>query len=122
MEEQTPAEYYEEKQRRENTEHRDVLLAIASIIQTKEGEKLFKYLFKSFEVAQLPDREMKGEELHEYLGFLRAGNSVYKLVCEAEANIAGSILSKLERERYDDKLREYSIEFHANTGTSYPNT
>jgi len=102
--------YYEEKERQENIEHRDALLAIASVVKTKEGEKLFRYLFKNFEVSNLPDRGLDEKDLHEYLGFLRAGNSIYKLVCEADADIAGSILSKLERERYDHKLAEYRIE------------
>ena len=111
--------YYEEKERQENIEHRDALLAIASIVKTKEGQNLFRYMFKNFEVSNLPDRTIKGDDLHEYLGFLRAGNSIYKLVCEADADIAGSILSKLERERYDHKLAEYRIEAgYASTDTS----
>lgn len=118
MEKQTATEYYAEKLRQESVEHRDALLSIASILQTKEGEKLFKYLFKNFEVANLPPKGMEDKELHEYLGYLRAGNSVYKLVCEADANIAASILSKLERERYDHKLEEYRIEQeYANSNT-----
>lgn len=119
MEEQTAANYYEEKERQENVEHRDALLAIASIVKTKEGQKLFRYLFKNFEVANLPDRGLDEKDLHEYLGFLRAGNSIYKLVCEADADIAGNILSKLERERYDHKLAEHRIENgYANTDTN----
>jgi hypothetical protein len=110
--------YYEEKERQESIEHRDALLAIASVVKTKEGEKLFRYLFKNFEVANLPDRGLEDKDLYEYLGFLRAGNSIYKLVCEADAEIAGSILSKLERERYEHKLAEHRIE----TGYADPNS
>ena len=103
-------DYYEELRRQESIEHQDALLAIASVIKTSQGEKLFRYMFKNFEVANLPDRNLKGDDLHEYLGFLRAGNSIYKLVCEADSDVAGSILSKLERERYEHKLAEHRIE------------
>ena len=48
--------------------------------------------------------------LHEYLGHLRAGNSIYKLACEADSEIAASLLSKLERERYEHILEQYRIE------------
>jgi len=71
----TATDYYNEKARQESIEHRDALLAIASILQTKEGEKLFRFLFKNFEVNNLPERNLKGDDLFECLGFLRAGNS-----------------------------------------------
>jgi len=102
--------YFEKKDRQEALEHRDVLLAIASILKSSEGIKLFRYFFKSFDVAKLPEQSMEGNILHEYLGFLRAGNSIYKLVCEADFEISASILSKLERERYDDINEQYRIE------------
>lgn len=104
------AKFFEDQSRRELLEHRDVLLAIASILKTNEGLQLFKYLFKTFEVAQLPEPDMEDKVLTEYLGFLRAGNSIYKLVCEADFNIAGNILSKLERERYERLHEQHSIE------------
>lgn len=104
------AEYYAEKDRQERLEHRDVLLAIAAIIKSKEGQQLFEYLFKNFEVGNLPPRDLKNELLHEHLGFLRAGNSIYKLVCESASESAASILAKTERKRYDDAHHQYRIE------------
>ena len=103
-------EYYQEQERQEALEHRDVLLAIGSIIKNSEGVKLFKYLFKSLSVAELPDQDMEGKILYEYLGLLRAGNSIYKLVCEADSMMAASILSKLERERYDKLCEQHRLE------------
>lgn len=102
--------YLEEKDRKEALEHRDVLLALGVILKQKEGQNLFKYLFKSLEVTCAPEPYLKDEVLHEYLGHMRAGNSIYKLVCEADCEIAASILSKLERERYDDITEQYRIE------------
>ena len=102
--------YYNEMENKERLEHRDALLAIGAIIKTSEGIKLFRYLFKSLDVKELPDPSMEGNILHEYLGFLRAGNSIYKLTCEADADAAASILSKLERERYDNLCRQHRLE------------
>lgn len=101
--------YQLEKERKEQIEHRDVLLAIASILKSNEGQTIFKYLFKNFEVAQTPPIEMQGNILHETLGFLRAGNSIYKLTCEADFEISALLLSKLERERYEQIRTEYDI-------------
>lgn len=103
-------EFHNKQERQELLEHRDVLLAIASILKLPEGIQIFKYLFKNFDVAELPSRSMEGNILHEYLGFLRAGNSIYKLVCEADFKIAASILSNLERERYDKLCEQHRIE------------
>lgn len=102
--------FQQEETRREQIEHRDVLLAIASLIKTKEGMQLFSYLFKNFEATNLPDRNMKGENLHEYLGFLRAGNSIYKLACEADSETAASIIAKIERKRYEQIYEQHRID------------
>ncbi len=100
----------QEQDRQEQIEHRDVLLAISAIIKTKEGLQLFSYLFKNFDVMALPDRGLQSEVLHEYLGFLRAGNSIYKLACEADSETAASILAKLERKRYEQIYEQYRID------------
>lgn len=102
--------YEQELIRQEQLEHRDVLLAISAIIKTKEGQQLFNYLFKNFEVMCAPERGLQGNDLYEYLGFLRAGNSIYKLVCEANSEEAANILSKLERKRYEDLYEQHRIE------------
>lgn len=106
--------YQNEEENREHLEHRDVVLAIGVLLKSKDGCQLFKYLFKTLEIACVPEQGLKGEDLHEYLGHLRAGNSIYKLVCEADPEIAGSILSKIERDRYERLHREHEL-YNANT-------
>ena len=110
MDEDKVKDYFTRIDREDYLEHRDALLAIGSIIKTDEGVKLFKYLFKSFDVAELPSQEMEGNVLHEYLGFLRAGNSIYKLTCEADSEIAASILSNIERKKYERICEQHRIE------------
>jgi hypothetical protein len=103
-------EFEADRNRRESLEHRDVLLAIAAIIKTDEGKRLFRYLFKTLDVTSLPPDHMDGKILYEYLGFLKAGLSIYKLVCEAASETGASIIAKIERERYEDKLQQFRIE------------
>lgn len=95
---------------KERLEHRDATLAIASIIKTPEGKALFKYLFTTLEITKLPDENLEGNMLYENLGFLRAGNSIYKLACQADFESAASILSKLERERYEHTCKQYNLD------------
>lgn len=114
----TEQEYDLELQRRESIKHRDVLLAIASILQTDEGIRLFSYLFESLDVAVTPEQGLKGEMLHDRIGFLRAGNSIYKLACEADWKQAALILTKTERSRYDSLIEQYRIKSNVNTSDS----
>lgn len=111
--------YVERKERQELLEHRDVLMAIAVILKSKEGIQLFKYLFKTLDVTGLPDPLMEEKALFEYLGFLRAGNAIYKLVCEADFEIGASILSKIERDKYDDLLEQHRIDEQRPTSDDY---
>lgn len=92
-------------------EHRDVLLAVRAVIATDHGKKLFKYLFKNFEVAEMAPMYLEGSDLHDLIGFRRAGTSIFKLASEADAGIAGAILAQIEKERQDEiYLRESSNE------------
>ena len=102
-------QHYIDKELRDQVEHQNVLLAIADILKTKSGLDLFKYLFKSLDVAQVPPVGMDGTELHEYLGHLRAGNSIYKLASEADYNITGTLTAQIERQKYDDLITEYRL-------------
>lgn len=95
---------------KERLEHRDAILAVSAFMSTQEGKNFFKYLFKSFEVTTLPDMVLEGNLLHEKLGFLRAGNSIYQLACQAASDEAAKILAQIEREKYDNKLERYRIE------------
>lgn len=109
-------EFHRTQEHKERIEHQNTLLALASILKTKEGQQIVKYLYKSFEVGNLPDRSFEGSVLHEYLGFLRAGNSIFKLVSEADFEVSAQLLSKIERERYEDKLHLYRLETDISTG------
>lgn len=90
-----------EEERQEAIEHRDVLLDIRSMLVLDSGLKFFKYLFKNLEVGEVPELGVEGNFLHDKLGFLRAGNSIFKLVCEADYEVSAKILAAIEKEKYE---------------------
>jgi hypothetical protein len=94
---------------KEAIEHRDVLLAIRAILSTSSGKLFFKYLFKHFEVSELPEIGLDEQFLRDKLGFLRAGNSIFKLVAEANAEVAGALLAENEKDRYARIYAEANI-------------
>ena len=87
---------------REALKHRDAILDINAILATEAGKRFIKYLFESFEVGVMPERGLAEMDLYDRLGFLRAGNAIFKIVAEASPEIAGMILAKVEKERYDE--------------------
>lgn len=84
----------------ERIEHRDALLNIRAILATPAGRGFFKYLFTALEVNELPPLGFDSALLMDKLGFLRAGNSIFKLVAEADAQTAADLLAQNEKERY----------------------
>jgi hypothetical protein len=98
-----------EEDARAAIEHRDALLNVRAVLATSSGREFFKYLFKMFQVTELPDRGLEGPELFDTLGYLRAGNSVFKLVAEADAASAGNLLAQNEKERYAQIYKDAHI-------------
>lgn len=102
-------EYHDHQDRQDALEHHNVHLAIRAILQTPEGITLFSYLYKNLDVMCVPE-DKQGDELHQYLGHLRAGNSIFKLASEANSEQSAKILANLERKRNDDRHEWYRIE------------
>lgn len=87
-------------------EHRDVLLDIRAVIATNSGKRFIKYLFKTLGVGEVPDLGIEGNFLHDKLGYLRAGNSIFKLTAEANFELAGGLLAEIEKEKYTELYQE----------------
>lgn len=81
-------------------DHQRVLLDIKFVLSTMEGRNFISYLFKSFDVGELPPIGLNGDMLMDRLGFLRAGNSIFKIVSEAAPDTAGALLAEIEKERH----------------------
>jgi hypothetical protein len=85
----------------EALEHRDVLLALREILATQSGQMFFKYLFKHFEIGLLPEVGVEGTLLHDHIGFLRAGVSIFELASEANPQLSAGILADIKKEKYE---------------------
>ncbi len=93
----------------EAIEHRDALLAIRAILKSQHGFEFFKYLFKYIGILDLPDIGLEGPIVFEQLGKLRAARSVWKLVAEADPEIAGQILARVEKDEYERIYKQANI-------------
>lgn len=94
---------------REAAEHHDVVMALRAVIETKPGRDVIKYLLKSFDVGEVVDLGLEGNLLHDRLGMMRAGNSIFKISCEANAEKTAYLLAEIEKERYDQIYKEAQI-------------
>lgn len=94
------------QEQKEAIEHKDVLEAIRDVLSRPSGRAFFKYLFKEFSVAEIPDVGLEGFILHGMLGHYRAGNAIYKIACEANAEIAGQLLAEKEKDAIDELYKE----------------
>lgn len=97
-----------DEENRAAMEHRDVLLATRSVLMSSSGKVLFRYFFKHFDVAQPIPMGFSDEQLREYIGLQRAGNSIFKIASEANFQLAGALLSEVEKERYAKLVSENS--------------
>lgn len=92
----------------ERLEHQQMLDDVRAILKSKPGRNFVKYLFKNLDVGESVEFGLTGDILMDRLGFLRAGNSIYKIITEADAELGCSILAQLERERYAEKVKSYT--------------
>lgn len=94
---------------REAAEHHDIVMALRAVLETKPGRDVIKYLLKSFDVGEVSPLGLEGILLHDRLGMMRAGNSIFKISCEAHAEKTAYLLAEIEKERYDLIYKEAQI-------------
>lgn len=98
---------------KDRLEHESILQAIQVVMSSPHGKTFIKYLFKSFNVGDLPYVGCRGEDLLELTSFLRAGNSIYKIVLEASPELTGKLLAEMEKDRADE-IRKTFIDGSSN--------
>ena len=96
---------YKEVQEQLN-EHEQMLQDLCTVLNTPPGQNFVKYLIKSFGVGELPGINIPDKLRDEYIGFLRAGQSVFEIVSQADTIKAGLILAQIQKEKYDAALAE----------------
>jgi uracil phosphoribosyltransferase len=87
----------------EALDHENILKSIRVVLNRPEGRQFIKYLFKTFNALDFPPVGMNDRDLLEFMSFLRAGNSIFKIVLEASPELTGGIISEIEKERQDEK-------------------
>jgi hypothetical protein len=87
-------------------EHEDALLNLRSVLKSDPGRRFFKYLFKYFRVTDFPEVGLEGPLLHDLLGKMRAGRSIWELAAEADPHTAADLLAQIEKERYAKLYRK----------------
>lgn len=86
-------------------EYQNVLTAIGVIMSSAHGKRFIKYLLKSFDFGGFPPTGLRGDDLLEYTAFLRAGNSVYKMILEAAPELTGQLVTEMEKERQNENRK-----------------
>lgn len=84
---------------REHNEYVEVLSHIQAMLATTSGRMFFKYIFKNFDIGEVPEFGMPENLLRDRLGFLRAGKSFFDLVAAAAPDQAASILAQVVKEK-----------------------
>lgn len=82
-------------------EHDRVVHDLQSLMSHPTGKSFIKYLFKNFGVGEYPAVGLTGEVLHDYMGYLRAGQSIFDLASQADPVIAAALLAELQKEKYN---------------------
>lgn len=78
-----------------------MLLDLSHVLSTPQGQNFIKYLMKHFTVGELPAINIPDKLRDEYIGFLRAGQSLFEIVSQADTIKAGLILAQIQKEKYD---------------------
>jgi hypothetical protein len=96
--------------RAEQLKHDEILKSISVVISSPHGKKFIKYLFNEFSIGGFPPVGLYGEALTEYMAYLRAGNSIYKMVLESAPEQTGQLISDMEKERQDEYTKTLTDE------------
>jgi len=97
-----------EEEKIEYLDRRKALMSIRTILDTEAGRVFFRFLFKEFEVGDLPPVGLDGSLLMDKIGSLRAGQVFFELAAEANPKVASAILAELKKEKYEKLYAELS--------------
>ncbi len=99
-----------EIERQERLEYENVIKSIQVIMSRPEGKKFLKYLLNSLDFGAFPPVGLYGEQLIEHTAFLRAGNTIYKMILEASPELTGQLITEIEKDRQDAEKKRYANE------------
>ena len=92
------------EEEREYILERDAIMNLGSVLKTQPGREFMKYLFRTMLVGDVPPAGLSGELLHDMLGAMRAGKTVYNLAAQADAEVVATLMAQNEKERYAQSM------------------
>lgn len=99
-----------DQEKEEALEHAEIKKSIGAVLSSPHGKRFIKYLFKSFSVGEFPPVGMTDKDLLEYMSYLRAGNSIYKIVLESDPDLTGFLITEIEKERQNAQAKQNAIQ------------
>ena len=106
----TQAEYEAQELINEAKKHQEVKTAIAVLLSQKHGRTFIEYLFENFFVNEAAPKGLSDRDLVDYTSMLRVGNSIFKIVLEAEPTLTGQLIATIETRRQDAETTRATIE------------
>lgn len=80
-------------------EHETMLIDLSHVMGTAQGRGVLKYLIKHFGVGDLPAPGLPEDIAKEYIGWLRAGQSIFEIAAQADSAKASMILAEIIKEK-----------------------
>ena len=90
------------------SEHSDrrtqiALIHLNTILASQSGREFLKYLIYSFDVGTVPPIGLPEELTRDWMGFSRAGRSIFELISQADNVQAGLMLAEVIKEKYTNE-------------------
>lgn len=92
-------------------EQREISLkeAITKVMGSHEGRTFVKYLLDSFNVFNAAPIGLYGDQLIDYNSYLRAGNTILKLILKNNPELTGTLITEMEMENqnYETAIKNF---------------
>lgn len=78
-----------------------MLANLKIILSRPEGKAFMKYLLKHFGVGEYPPAAMDEAILRDFMGFSRAGQSIFSIAAQADQLTTGILMAEIQKEKYN---------------------
>lgn len=82
-------------------EHEIMLMNLKVLLSRPDGKVFMKYLMKHFGVGEIPPIGMDVDTLRDFMGFSRAGESIFSIAAQADPITTGILIAEIQKEKYN---------------------
>lgn len=86
-----------------------VLTDIRRLMTVPEGRSFFRYLIEASGVAETPVIFPDEKMTYKYMGFLEFGNSVFKLLAQADPEVSAVLFTQIIKEKNEELFNDAKI-------------